>query len=178
MYIRTLINAAASRTALALALAVLAAPAATYASVIYNLTLTATSDTDGTPLSTYNGTGTITLSSAPSATGQTDYSSAAVTFLVDGEPFSGTATSVQFQNGSFRNATFSEQIGSSPVRFDLQTTSGYVFYYDNELQDASGTITSALAAVPEPAMFPVLLLLLTGMCLYRARRRAVSHHAD
>lgn len=179
MYIRNLVSAAVSRTALALAFAFLAVPAGAYASVIYNLTLTATSDTDSTPLSTYNGTGTITLSSAPSSTGQTNYSSAAVTFTVDGEPFSGTATSVQFLDGNFRNATFSEQIGSSPFRFDLQTTSVYAFYYDNELQKASGTITSALAAVPEPAMFPVLLLLLlTGLCVSRTRRGALPHRAD
>jgi hypothetical protein len=52
--------------------------------IFYDLTLTATSDTDGTPLFTYDGTGTITLSSAPSPTGLTNEGSAAVTFLVDG----------------------------------------------------------------------------------------------
>lgn len=60
----------------------LSAPA--NASVVYDLTLRATYDLDGTPLSTYNGSGTITLSSAPSTTTQTDYTSAAVTFLIDG----------------------------------------------------------------------------------------------
>ena len=122
------------------------------ASVVYDLNLTATSDTDGsTPLSMYNGTGTITLSSAPSNNSQSNYTSAAVMFLVDGESFSGTATSVQFLDGNFRNASFSEQIGSTPVRFDLATTSGYIFYYDNESEDASGTITSTLARSPAAA---------------------------
>jgi hypothetical protein len=126
-----------------------------HASVVYDLTLTATSDTDKTPLSMYDGTGTITLSSAPSITGQSNYSSAAVTFTIDGESFSGTATGVQFLDGNFRNATFSEQIGSSPSRFDLQTTSLYAFYYDNELQEAAGAITSSLATTPLPATLPL-----------------------
>jgi hypothetical protein len=123
--------------------------------VVYDLTLTATADTDGTPLSTYDGTGTITLSSAPSPTSQTDYTSAAVTFMVDGESFSGTATSVQFLDGNFRNATFSEAIGLTPFRFALDTSGVYAFYYDNELEDASGTITSALASTPLPAALPL-----------------------
>lgn len=74
---------------------------------------------------------------------------------VDGESFSGTASSVQFLDGNFRNATFSETIGSSPVQFTLDTTGQYTFYYDNGRQDASGTITSALAATPLPAALPL-----------------------
>ena len=125
------------------------------ASVVYNLTLTATSDSDSTPLTMYDGTGTITLSSAPSPTMQTNYASAPVTFSIDGESFSGTATSVQFLDGNFRNATFSEQIGSSPFRFVLDTTGVFAFYYDNELQEAAGTITSSLATTPLPATLPL-----------------------
>jgi hypothetical protein len=141
------------------------------ASVVYNLTLTATSDTDGTTLSLYNGTGTITLSSAPSTTTISNYASAPVTFLIDGESFSGMATSVQFLDGNFWNASFSEQIGTSPFRFDLQTTSGYIFYYANELQDASGTITSSLAATtPLPATLPLFAGGL-GFVGYLTRRR-------
>jgi hypothetical protein len=140
------------------------------ASVVYDLTLTATSDTDSTPLSMYNGTGTIALSSAPSASGQTNYASAAVTFLIDGESFSGNATGVQFLNGNFRNATFSEQIGTSPFRFDLQTSSLFAFYYDNELQEASGTITSSLATTPLPATLPLFAGGL-GFVGYLSRRR-------
>lgn len=143
------------------------------ASVIYDLTLTATSDTDGTPLAMYDGTGTITLSSAPSSTGQTNYTSATVTFLIDGESFSGTATGVQFLDGNFRNAAFSEQIGTSPSRFDLQTTSLFAFYYDNELQEASGTITSSLATTPLPATLPLFAGGL-GFVGYLTRRRRRS----
>lgn len=144
------------------------------ASVLYNLTLTATSDTYGTPLSTYDGTGTITLDFAPSATGLTSYSPAleAVTFLIDGESFSGNASSVQFLNGNFRNATFSEQIGVSPFRFVLDTTSTFAFYYDNELQAAYGTITSAPTATPLPGALPLFATGLGVMgLLFRRRKR-------
>lgn len=185
MHIRTIVSAAAaSRTALALVLAVLGTPAGIYASMIYDLTLTANYDSDSTPLSSYSGTGTITISSAPGAAGLSNYGSAPVTFLIDGESFSGTATSVEFLNGSFYNASFSEQIGSSPSRFDLQTSGVYAFYYDNELQEASGSIAAApaLNSVPEPALLPVVLLLLAGLCVWRARTwavlRRVRHRFD
>jgi hypothetical protein len=162
--------------AVAAAVAVLAAPAGASASVVYDLTLMATADTDGTPLSTYDGSGTITLSSAPSPTGLSNFGSAAVTFLVDGESFSGTATSVEFLDGSFYNASFSEQIGSSPVRFSLDTSGVYAFYYNNEGQDASGTIASTLAptATPIPAALPLFASALgaTGLLARRRKRTA------
>lgn len=121
------------------------------ASVVYDLTLTDPTN------STYDGTGTITLTSAPDPTGLSGPVSAPVTFLVDGVSFSGTATSVEFLDGNFYNASFSEQVGSSPVRFDLQTSGVYAFYYNNELSEASGTITSSLApaATPIPAALPL-----------------------
>ena len=144
------------------------------ADALYDLNLTATSDSDGTLLSTYNGMGTIDLSSAPSATGQSDYANAAVTFLIDGQTFSGSATNVRFTDGIFNNAQFSEQIGTNPLRFDLQTSSVYAFYYDNELQRASGTITSSLAP-PTPAPEPLTLSLfgagLAGAAAIRRRRK-------
>ena len=167
-------NLRASVAAVALLAAGVLSSEAAHASVIYDLDLTATFDTDGTALSTYDGTGTITLSSAPSLTAQTDYASAAVTFLIDGEPFSGTATNVQFLDGNFRNATFSEQIGSSPFQFDLQTSGVFAFYYDNELKEASGNITSSLAATPLPAALPLFVggLGMIGLLSRRRKRRA------
>jgi hypothetical protein len=134
-----------------------------HASVVYDLTLTDSLD------STYDGTGTITLSSAPSATGLSQYSSASVTFTIDGEQFSGTATAVQFLDGAFRNAQFSEQIGTNPNRYDLQTTSGYAFYYDNELAAAYGAITATPASdppsTPLPAALPLFATALGGLAL-------------
>jgi hypothetical protein len=153
---------------LAIAAMALALPSMASAAVLYDLTLTDSSN------STYSGTGTITLSSAPSPTTQTNYASAAVTFLIDGVSFSGTATSVQFLDGQFRNATFSEEIGTSPMRFDLQTSGVYAFYYNNELSGASGTITSKLAAgVPEPASWLMMIVGFGG--IGAALRRRTAH---
>ena len=133
------------------------------ASVVYDLTLTDASN------ATYDGTGTITLGSAPSPTMQSNYTSAAVTFQVDGQLFSGNATSVQFLDGNFRNATFSETIGNTPMQFTLDTTGGYAFYADGQ-QEAAGTITSSLATTPLPAALP-LFAGGFGMVGFLARRR-------
>lgn len=144
-------------------------PGIASAAVVYDLTLTDALNP------TYSGTGTITLPSTPSLTTQTDYASAPVTFKIDGETFSGTATAIQFLDGAFRNAQFSEQIGTSPNRFDLQTTSEYAFYYNNEGSEASGTITARLAsAVPEPMTW---LMMIAGFGLVGVllRRRATAH---
>jgi hypothetical protein len=168
-------GAAALRRAIVVGFVLLAAPAGAYANVLYDLTLTDPSD----PM--FDGTGTISLTSAPSASGLSSLGSAAVTFLIDGQQFSGTATAVQFQDGAFRNATFAEQIGSSPFRFALDTTSGYVFFYNNELSEAFGTITATLATqtgsappspTPLPAGLPLFATALAGLGLlgwYRKR---------
>jgi hypothetical protein len=147
---------------------------ASASTVVYDLTLTATYDSQGATLATYDGTGTITLGSAPSASGTTDYATAQVTFTVDGQMFSGTATDVAFLNGSFNSAQFSEQIGSNPNRFDLQTSGVYAYYYDNEGQDASGSITSSLAATPLPAALPLFAGGLGIMGLFGRRRKRMA----
>ena len=133
-----------------------------HASVVYNLIFTATDDLDGTAVSLYNGTGTVTLSSTVPASGLVFFGNSAVTFLIDGVSFSGTAANVEFLNGAFYNAEFSQQVGVSPFRFDLQTSGVYAFYYANEGQRADGTIALGSqvcgldAATPLPARTPSL----------------------
>ena len=101
-----------------------------------------------------------------------------MTFTIDGQTFSGFATAVQFLDGNFRNATFAESIGSSPFRFALGTTGGFIFDYANDLQDASGTITSALApaATPLPAALPLFAggLGMVGFLARRKKRNALA----
>jgi hypothetical protein len=141
-----------------------------HADVVYTLTLTDQSDP------TYSGTGTITLSSAPNPTGQSDYSSAAVSFEIDGVNFSGTAAHVRFTDGSFVSAQFSQEVGMNPNRFDLQTNSSYQFSYDNEQVNAFGTIASALAPTPLPAALPLFAggLGALGFIGWRKKRRAAA----
>ena len=147
-----------------IAAALLTASIAARADVVYTLTLTDPSS------SLYSGTGTLSLASAPSASGVTNYSASQVTglsFTIDGETFaksdpSATVSTVQFLNGSLTDITFADALGVTPNRFALQTTSGYAFYYNNELSAAYGSITAspAIAATPEPSS---LLLLGTGV---------------
>jgi hypothetical protein len=161
------------------ALVLLQAPKAHADSITYDLTLTPNSG------SLYGGTGVLTLATAPSSSGLTEYTEATgldgLTFTLDNQTFTlagSTGTPVvEFLNGSIYDITFAEQIGSSPYRFDLQTSGVYAFYYNNELSESSGTFTAASAPnaspVPEPstlALFGSGVLGLAGA----ARRKFLS----
>jgi opacity protein-like surface antigen len=163
------------RSALFIAVAAVLFASATHAahadSITYDLTLTAN------PGSLYGGTGTLTVDTAPSSSGLSTYTVGGglegLTFTLDNETFTlagaqGTPL-VEFLNGSIYDITFAEQIGSSPYRFDLQTSGVYAFYYNNEQSESSGTFTAALAPstspVPEPstlALFGTGVLGLAG----------------
>ena len=167
---------------LAVAVAAIALPGVAAAAVTFNLTLTDAS------APAYSGTGVLTLAFAPSATGETDYSASQVsnlTFTVDGQTFTATPSNlsvVQFENGQLNDITFGEQIGSSPNRYTLDTTSGYAFYYANGQQAAYGTITASPAntgAVPEPSSWAMMILGfgLTGALLRRRNSSRQGHEA-
>jgi hypothetical protein len=147
-----------------IAAAMLTASIAARADTLYTLTLTDASN----PL--YSGTGSLSLTSAPSASGVTNYNASQVTnlsFTIDGETFAksdpnGQLSVVQFINGALSDITFSDTLGVSPNRFSIASTAGYAFYYNNDASVAYGTITAAPAAAvtPEPSS---LALLGTGM---------------
>lgn len=174
----------ASLKSLIAAVAACALPAAANATVTYTLTLTDATNP------TYSGTGTLTLDAAPSTTGQTDYFGAQVSelsFTIAGQTFSlaggGVYSIVRFVNGALNDITFAQEIGASPNRYSLQTTAGYVFYYNNELSPAYGTMTAALSAptpaasdVPEPASWALMLggFGIIGAIMRRGRRTTVS----
>ncbi|HTD96918.1 MAG TPA: PEP-CTERM sorting domain-containing protein [Edaphobacter sp.] len=147
------------------------APAALHASPItYNLILTATT---GSPA--FSGTGTIVLDSAAPTSGLSQaYKLGSgledLTFTIGGQTFdlahatSPSTTLVQFLNGSIYDITFAEQLGTTPNRYSLMTTSGYVFSYADLSKNSTGTFTVSLAPSTSPVPEPGSLALLgTGL---------------
>ncbi len=113
--------------------------------------------------SLYGGTGVVTIDTAPSPTTVSTYTQAngslqSLSFYIDGQTFSLAGASgslVQFTDGTLTDIGFSEQTGADPLRFDLQTSGVYAFYYNNELSRSDGTFSAAPAPpaspVPEPS---------------------------
>jgi hypothetical protein len=137
-----------SRTTLLFTL-LAAAPAVHASSITYDVMLTPTSGQFG-------GSGTLTLASAPAASGISTFSQAngqlqGLAFTIGNQDFSlagyPTAT-VEFLNGQLYNISFAQTVGASPNRFTLDTSAVYAFYYNDGQAESAGSITAALANTP------------------------------
>jgi hypothetical protein len=141
---------------------------------VYDITL---KSTDG---SNINGTGELDLDIAitPSTVNVSASDVTKITFTIDGQSF-GTGFSpfsisaVQFINGSLTDVSFasSELVGQTPnqTRFTLDTSGVYAFYVNNT-EVSSGTI-SAVAAVPEPSTWAMMILGFCGLGFITYRRK-------
>ena len=164
---------------LALALAVVAFPAAHASAVTYQITLTSSSGID-------SGTGTLTLASQPAATGTTTFTIAnqqlqdlAFTigdqsFYLSGDP----DASVTFVNGQLAKINFVQSVSHPPAHYTLEMSNGFIFY-GNDLghplssgsfnaapaiifpdETTSATQSATSSPTPEPG---TLLLLVTAL---------------
>jgi len=135
--------------------------------VTYNLTLTPIA---GSP---YGGTGSLTVDGLPSATGISDYTVSTgnlhdLVFNIGGQTFTlGNATGnvlVRFLNGELNDITFAETTGTTPNRFTLHSTSGYVFYYNDGQSASYGSFSASPVASASPVPEPTsVALLATGL---------------
>jgi hypothetical protein len=145
------------------------APEAANASV-YIITLTSTNG------SGINGTGELDLDiPITNSIGNVPVADVKkVTFNIDGQNF-GTGfsnfslTAVQFLNGNLRDITFSSTSASSS-QISLMTTATFQ-YFDNLDQVLSTGTISAVAAVPEPSTWAMMILGFFGVGFFAYRRK-------
>ena len=145
---------------------------------IFNLTLTATY-----PNSTYGGSGTLTLSQAPSTTGNTFYTSSGTPSLqlsltIDGVTFHGSGCSTEYTNAvldSLYGCSFASVSGDSIYTVGLYGTSGnygasFVGAPNGGSIGGNIKIGPGSVAAPEPGAYlmdGIGLLSLLGMAAYR-----------
>ena len=171
-------------------------PALHASSITYDLTLSPTSGSQG-------GTGTLTLATAPAASGISTYTIANhqlqdLSFTIDGQTFFLTgdpSASVQFTDGQLTQINFLQTVNSAPDRYTLELSNDFTLYgngFGHALVSgsfsatpaaitpeylAAGTSESAQPASPTPEPGSMLLLataLLAGSFLLFRRKRAAS----
>ena len=165
-----------------LATVALAAPiGVAHASVMYDLTLTATSG------DTINGSGSFTVSSAPltgvnqvsnyeqSPGNSGDGTLTGLTINIDGDTFTlatknnGSNPLVQFTSGTLDDITYA---GVAADGDSLMMTSDFVFFIVTSRTQEIGSFTATLApAVPEPSTWAMLLMGFCGLGFMAYRRK-------
>jgi hypothetical protein len=165
-----------------LATVALAAPiSVAHASVMYDLTLTATSG------DTINGSGSFTVSSAPltgvnqvsnyeqSPGNSGDGTLTGLTINIDGDTFTlatknnGSNPLVQFTSGTLDDITYA---GVAADGDSLMMTSDFVFFIVTSRTQEIGSFTATLApAVPEPSAWAMLLMGFCGLGFMAYRRK-------
>ena len=152
-----------------------------HASVVYDLTLTATSG------GTINGSGSFTVSSAPltgfnqvsdyeqSPGSSGDGTLSGLTINIDGDTFtlatknSGSNPLVRFTSGTLNDITYA---GVAADGDSLMMTSDFVFFIVTSRTQEIGSFTATLApAVPEPSTWAMMILGFCGLGFMAHRRK-------
>jgi hypothetical protein len=151
-----------------------------HASVVYDLTLTATSG------GTINGSGSFTVSSAPltglnqvsdyeQSPGSGDGTLSGLTINIDGDTFtlatknSGSNPLVRFTSGTLNDITYA---GVAADGDSLMMTSDFVFFIVTSRTQEMGSFTATLApAVPEPSTWAMMILGFCGLGFMAHRRK-------
>jgi hypothetical protein len=149
-----------------------------HASVVYDLTLTATSG------DTINGSGTFTVSSAPltglnqvsnyeQSPGPGDGTLSGLTINIDGDSFTlatknnGSNPLVQFTSGTLDDITYA---GVAANGDSLMMTADFVFYIVTSRTQEIGSFT-ATPAVPESSTWAMMILGFCGLGFMAYRRK-------